>query len=220
VPEVPDVHVDLASPSAFAAGPELIRGADRGRARSATALRGSEAGAPEDHDQCADAIAMEVLAGVAHDGDDLFRARRVGRVALPLVSVGCDRGGSRACSRVSDGVRQSPAGELRPSRSSGPISGRSSATTTDREHLPTRFPHQRHGAIGPRYASVCLAVDVSQRAAPCAAGRLEASWCSSTSASRSRRVRSVRWFERRTLSSRRLATVDPLGSVAVGGFAR
>jgi hypothetical protein len=42
-------------------------------------------GAPQHHDQRADATAVAIVAGVAHHGHDLIDGRRVSRVALALV---------------------------------------------------------------------------------------------------------------------------------------
>jgi hypothetical protein len=48
--------------------------------------RNSKAVAPEQHDEGAEALAVRVVADYAHDGDDLFDRRRVGRVLLALVA--------------------------------------------------------------------------------------------------------------------------------------
>jgi hypothetical protein len=48
-------------------------------------LLDAQPGAPQDHDQPADPIAADAIAGSAHDSNDLLDPRRIGRVAHPLV---------------------------------------------------------------------------------------------------------------------------------------
>jgi hypothetical protein len=68
--EAPGVHADLAPASALAATHQ-----DRAAARvevelgQRQCLLDAQPGAPEDDDQRADAVAVEVLTGVAYDGD-------------------------------------------------------------------------------------------------------------------------------------------------------
>jgi hypothetical protein len=60
-------------------------------------------GAPEHDDQRVEAMAMAIVAGLAHDGDDLINGRRIGGLALALVAGSCSdaepgRGRRRAAS--------------------------------------------------------------------------------------------------------------------------
>jgi hypothetical protein len=54
----------------------------------------AQPGAPEEHDQRPDAA--PILAGVAHDGDDLFGPRRIGQVALAFAAAEVVAGHARA----------------------------------------------------------------------------------------------------------------------------
>jgi hypothetical protein len=65
-----------------------------------------QTGAPEHHDQRADATAVAIVVGLAHNGHDLIDGRRVGRVALTLVSRGGPGAEARVSSPASDGARQ------------------------------------------------------------------------------------------------------------------
>jgi hypothetical protein len=85
----PGVHPDLATPAALAIAHEQrpalgveVRFAERER------LRDAQAAAPEDHDQGAEPVAVGVVAGRSHHGDDLFYGRRVGGVEPPLLRGG------------------------------------------------------------------------------------------------------------------------------------
>jgi hypothetical protein len=49
-------------------------------------LRDPQAAAPEHDHQSAEPVAVEVVACLAHHGDDLFHGRRVGGIELPLVA--------------------------------------------------------------------------------------------------------------------------------------
>jgi hypothetical protein len=49
-------------------------------------LRDAQTAAPEHHNQGAQPVAVAVVAGLAHHGDDLFHRRRVGGIDLPLVA--------------------------------------------------------------------------------------------------------------------------------------
>jgi hypothetical protein len=46
----------------------------------------AQPGAPEQHDDGPHAGAVDAVAGLAHDGDDLLDGGRIGRVAQPLVA--------------------------------------------------------------------------------------------------------------------------------------
>src|SRR5688572_6026728 len=46
----------------------------------------AQSGAPDDHDQAAEAPAVRSVARSTHDRDDLFDLRRIGRVAQTLVA--------------------------------------------------------------------------------------------------------------------------------------
>ena len=89
----PCVHADLATASALAAPDQqrattLVEIAFGERERFLDAQPGS----PHDHDQSAQPAAVRAVTGGAHDGDDLFDLRRVGRVAQTLVPVRGRRG--------------------------------------------------------------------------------------------------------------------------------
>jgi hypothetical protein len=83
----PFVHADLAASSALAV-------ADEQRAAAVVEIGFGEAkgfldaqpGAPEDHDQAAEAASVGAAASGAHDGDDLLHLRRVRRVPQALVA--------------------------------------------------------------------------------------------------------------------------------------
>src|SRR4051812_47755057 len=83
----PGVHADLAAPAALAAAhqqpaaPEVaVALAERQRLRDAQP-------APPEHDhQRAQPLAVGVVAGLAHHGDDLVHGRRVGGIEPPLVA--------------------------------------------------------------------------------------------------------------------------------------
>ena len=83
----PVVHADLAAAPALAAANE-----DRAAARVEVGLGERErfvdpqAGAPEHDDQPAQPLAVQRVAGGAHDRDDLLDRRRIGRVAHALVA--------------------------------------------------------------------------------------------------------------------------------------
>ena len=84
--EGPVVHADFAAASALAAAHQ-----DGAAARVEVELAeierflDAQSRAPEHDDQPASSIAVETVAGAAHHGDDLLRARRVGRIATPIV---------------------------------------------------------------------------------------------------------------------------------------
>jgi hypothetical protein len=48
----------------------------------------SQAGAPEQDDERAESVAVGAVADCAHDRDDLFNRRRVGRICSPLLRGG------------------------------------------------------------------------------------------------------------------------------------
>src|SRR5215217_2418456 len=83
----PGVHADFAATPALAAPNQQ---------RAATVIKiafgerkgflDAQPGAPHDHDESAEAPAVRPVPGGAHDGDDLFDLRRVGRVAQTLVA--------------------------------------------------------------------------------------------------------------------------------------
>jgi hypothetical protein len=83
----PGVHADLAAAAALAvadehrpgAGLEVVLG-------EGERLGDAQPGAPEQHDQRPHAGAMDPVAGLAHDGDDLLDRGRIGRVAQSLVA--------------------------------------------------------------------------------------------------------------------------------------
>jgi hypothetical protein len=60
-------------------------GADRDRSRQGRALPGAQPSSPQDHDQPAQAAAVRVVAGRAHDGDQLFHLGRIGRITQTFV---------------------------------------------------------------------------------------------------------------------------------------
>jgi hypothetical protein len=82
----PCVHADLATTPALAAADQHCAAAwieiALGQSQS---LLDAQPGSPHDHDQCAKATAVRRVAGSAHDGDDLFDLRRIGRVTQALV---------------------------------------------------------------------------------------------------------------------------------------
>ena len=85
----PGVHADLAAPTALAVAHEQraapwveVAFAQRQR------LGDAQAAAPEDDDQGAEPVAVAVVAGLAHHGDDLFDGRRVGGIEPALVAGG------------------------------------------------------------------------------------------------------------------------------------
>ncbi|MEA2361282.1 MAG: hypothetical protein QOD71_427 [Thermoleophilaceae bacterium] len=83
----PRVHADLAAASALAATHEqsaasVIKIGFYERQR----LLNAQAGAPEDHDQATQPLAVRGIASLAHDGDNLLDSGRIGRIAETLVS--------------------------------------------------------------------------------------------------------------------------------------
>jgi hypothetical protein len=83
----PGVHADLAAATSFAVAHEQratpgveVAFAERQR------LLDAQAAAPEDHDNGAEPVAVAIVAGFAHHGDDLFHGRRVGEIEPPLVA--------------------------------------------------------------------------------------------------------------------------------------
>ncbi|MGH2948481.1 MAG: hypothetical protein ACRDPC_19850 [Solirubrobacteraceae bacterium] len=80
----PGVHADLAAPPSLAA-PDEQGAAALIQIRLGKGERSLDAQpcTPEDHEQRAQLAAVRVVAGGAHDGDDLLHSRRVGRVAQP-----------------------------------------------------------------------------------------------------------------------------------------
>jgi hypothetical protein len=85
--EAPDVRADFAPVAALAA-PDQDRSAARVKAELGQRQRFLDAqpSPPEDHDQGAHPVAVQVGAGVGHDGDDLFDPGRVCWVALAFVA--------------------------------------------------------------------------------------------------------------------------------------
>src|SRR5215207_7012913 len=83
----PVVHADLAAAAALAA-PHEQRSAARVEVGlgERERLADAQAGAPQHDDQAAQPVAVDAVAGAAHDGHDLLDRRRVGRVAHPLVA--------------------------------------------------------------------------------------------------------------------------------------
>jgi hypothetical protein len=83
----PCVHADLATAPALAASDQQRAAAvieiALGQSES---LLDTEPGSPHDHDQCAQAPTVPIVARAAHDCDDLLDLGRVGRVAQTLVS--------------------------------------------------------------------------------------------------------------------------------------
>jgi hypothetical protein len=83
----PVVHADFAAAAALAAAHQ-----QRSAARVQVGLGQRErladpqAGTPEHDDQAAQPAAVDTVAGVAHDGDDLLGRRWVCGVAHPLVA--------------------------------------------------------------------------------------------------------------------------------------
>jgi hypothetical protein len=82
----PCVHADLATTPALAAADQHCAAAwielALGQSQS---LPDAQPGSPHDHDQSAKAAAVRRVAASAHDGDDLFHLRRIGRVTQTLV---------------------------------------------------------------------------------------------------------------------------------------
>jgi hypothetical protein len=83
----PGIHADFAASATLAASDE------EGAAALIEIALGegerfldAQAGAPQDHDQGAQAAAVVVVAGGAHDDDDLLHLGRVGRMAEALVA--------------------------------------------------------------------------------------------------------------------------------------
>jgi hypothetical protein len=69
----------------------------------------AEAGPPEDHDQATQASAVRVVAGLAHDGDDLLDFGRIGGILETLVargSTGMEAGHGRRRSASTSAVKQ------------------------------------------------------------------------------------------------------------------
>ena len=83
----PVVHADLAAAAALAA-PHQQRAAARVKVGlgERERLADPQAGAPQHHDQAAQAAAVDAVAGAAHDGHDLLDRGWVGGVAHPLVA--------------------------------------------------------------------------------------------------------------------------------------
>ena len=83
----PVVHADFAAASALAAAHQ-DRAASRVEVELIEVQRFLDAqpGTPEHDDQPARPIAVQTVTGAAHDGDDLFGAWRVGRVAAALIT--------------------------------------------------------------------------------------------------------------------------------------
>src|SRR5215207_7131929 len=82
----PVVHADLAAPIALAA-PHQQRAAARVKVGlgERERLADAQTGAPQHDHQAAQPAAVDTVAGVAHDGDDLLDCRWVGGVAHSLV---------------------------------------------------------------------------------------------------------------------------------------
>jgi hypothetical protein len=106
----PSIHPDL---SALAALPTAHEHSAAGSIEITLQKRerfaNPETSAPEQHDQRAKPVTIGVVANGAHDRDDLFHGRRVGRVLLALIarwaaSVVARRGRGRAA--VASGVQQ------------------------------------------------------------------------------------------------------------------
>ena len=83
----PGIHADLAAATALAVAHEQrpapaveIALAERQR------LGDAQAAAPEDHDQGAEPVAVGVIVGLSHHGNDLFHGRWVGGIEPPLVA--------------------------------------------------------------------------------------------------------------------------------------
>src|SRR3954447_2971110 len=81
------VHADLARATALAVAYEQ-RAAPRVEVALAERQRlgDAQAAAPEHDHQSAEPVAVGVVAGLAHHGDDLFHARRVSGIEPPLVA--------------------------------------------------------------------------------------------------------------------------------------
>jgi hypothetical protein len=103
----PGVHADLAAPSALATPNEqgaaaLIKiGLGEGER-----FLDAQPGAPQDHDQSAWRVAVRVVTGGAHDGDDLIDRWRIGGIAQALCCVAVDQRESRAQSPAIDADRR------------------------------------------------------------------------------------------------------------------
>ena len=93
----------------------------------------AQAGAPQDHDQPAQAATVRAVAGGAHDGDDLFDLRRIGRVAQALVA----RRATGVESRQRRG-RSTSTGTIELQLGHDPSSG--SLNEPDYRRAPTRRP--------------------------------------------------------------------------------
>ena len=104
------VHADLAAASALAAAHEqraaaLIEIGLGERER----LVDAQPGPPQHHDQAAQPAAVRVVAGRAHDRDDLLDLRRIGRVAQTLVArraTGVEAGHGRRRSASAGAIEQ------------------------------------------------------------------------------------------------------------------
>jgi hypothetical protein len=88
-------------------------------------------GAPQHHDQGGEAMAVAIVAGLAHDGDDLINGRRIGGIAPALVTQG-DPGAEPWRGRR----RAAPAGSANQQQNRRPSSLFESWTIT-RSALPT-----------------------------------------------------------------------------------
>jgi hypothetical protein len=69
----------------------------------------AQPGSPQDHDQSTQPTAVRVVAGGAHDGDDLFHLRRIGGIAQSLVvrrSAGVESRHRRRRSTLTGAVEQ------------------------------------------------------------------------------------------------------------------
>jgi hypothetical protein len=103
-------------------------------------LLDAQPGSPHDHDQSAKATAVRRVAGSAHDGDDLFDLRRIGRVTQALIAwsvTGVDSG-------IVAGDRRRPA---RSSRSSDMIPPRARGKPDYRRQATRGRPRPDRRAI-------------------------------------------------------------------------
>jgi hypothetical protein len=103
----PRVHADLAAPAALAAADQY-----RPQARVEVVLGDgdrlvdAQPRAPEQHDQRPQTGAVDTVAGLAHDRDDLLDRGRIGRVAQPRVARRAPGEKAGQGCRASDGGRR------------------------------------------------------------------------------------------------------------------
>jgi hypothetical protein len=100
------------------AGPRLSRDVDRIALGKRERLLDAQPGPPHDHDQSTQPATVRVVAGGAHDRDDLLDLRRIGRLAQTLVAwsvagVECRqrRGRSTSTSAIEQKLRHDPSSD-------------------------------------------------------------------------------------------------------------